>query len=70
MRLCDNPPHRGLTNAIDTVLAGAAWRRQMHVMRNVLARVTKGQAEMVAAAIRSHFPPAHGRRHEAVENGP
>ncbi len=62
--------HRGLTNAIDTVLAGAAWQRcRVHVMRNVLARVSKGQAEMVAAAIRTIFAqPTAGTVREAVEN--
>jgi len=48
--------HRGLTNAISTALQGAAWQRcRVHFMRNALARVTKGEAEMVAAAIRTIF---------------
>jgi putative transposase len=48
--------HRGLINAIDAVMAGAAWQRcRVHFMRNVLARVSKGSAEMVAAAIRTIF---------------
>ena len=66
--ICDSP--RGLTNAIDTVLAGAAWQRcRVHFMRNVLARVSKGQAEMVAAAIRTIFAqPTAGTVREAVEN--
>jgi putative transposase len=34
--------HRGLMNAIDTVMAGAAWQRcRVHFMRNVLTRVPK-----------------------------
>jgi putative transposase len=38
------------------VLLGAAWQRcRVHFMRNVLARVPKGNAEMVAAAIRTIF---------------
>jgi len=38
------------------VLVGAAWQRcRVHFMRNVLARVPKGSAEMVAAAIRTIF---------------
>jgi transposase-like protein len=38
------------------VLIGAAWQRcRVHFMRNVLARVPKGNAEMVAAAIRTVF---------------
>jgi putative transposase len=42
--------------AIGAVLLGAAWQRcRVHFMRNVLARVPKGNAEMVAAAIRTIF---------------
>jgi transposase-like protein len=38
------------------VLLGAAWQRcRVHFMRNVLARVPKGNSEMVAAAIRTVF---------------
>ena len=61
--------HRGLINAIDTVLTGAAWQRcRVHFMRNVLARVSKGQAEMVAAAIRTIFAqPTADTVREAVE---
>jgi putative transposase len=56
VQLVISDSHRGLTNAIATVLAGASWQRcRVHFMRNVLARVTKGQAEMVAAAIRTVF---------------
>ena len=44
---------------------GAAWQRcRVHFMRNVLARVPKASAEMVAAAIRTIFAqpdPAHVR---------
>jgi putative transposase len=62
--------HRGLTAAVGTVLAGAAWQRcRVHFMRNVLARVSKGQAEMVAAAIRTIFAqPTADTVREAVEN--
>jgi putative transposase len=56
VQLVISDSHRGLTNAIATTLAGAAWQRcRVHFMRNVLARVTKGRAEMVAAAIRTIF---------------
>ncbi|GAA4309768.1 IS256-like element IS1553 family transposase [Klenkia terrae] len=56
VQLVISDSHRGLTNAIGTVLAGAVWQRcRVHFMRNVLARTTKGQAEMVAAAIRTVF---------------
>src|SRR5437764_14512867 len=48
--------HTGLKAAIAAVLLGAAWQRcRVHFMRNVLARVPKGNAEMVAAAIRTIF---------------
>src|SRR5688572_21133121 len=47
---------RSLKAAIGAVLLGAAWQRcRVHFMRNVLARVPKGNAEMVAAAIRTIF---------------
>jgi putative transposase len=70
VQLVISDSHRGLTNAIDTVLAGAAWQRcRVHFMRNVLARVSKGQAEMVAAAIRTIFAqPTADTVREAVEN--
>jgi putative transposase len=48
--------HSGLKAAISAVLLGAAWQRcRVYFMRNVLARVPKGNAEMVAAAIRTIF---------------
>ena len=56
------------------MFVGAAWQRcRVHFMRNVLARVPKASAEMVAAAIRTIFaqpdagprprPARRGRRH-------
>ena len=48
--------HLGLKTAIGAVFVGAAWQRcRVHFMRNVLARVPKASAEMVAAAIRTIF---------------
>jgi putative transposase len=48
--------HAGLKAAIGAVLLGAAWQRcRVHFMRNVLARVPRGNSEMVAAAIRTVF---------------
>jgi transposase-like protein len=48
--------HEGLKGAIRTVMLGAAWQRcRVHFLRNVLARVPKGAAAMVAAAIRTIF---------------
>ena len=42
--------------AIGAVLQRRAWQRcRVHFMRNVLAKVPKGHAEMVAAAIRTIF---------------
>ena len=48
--------HVGLKSAIAAVMVGCAWQRcRVHFLRNVLAQVTKGSAEMVAAAIRTIF---------------
>jgi putative transposase len=48
--------HTGLRTAIDAVLIGASWQRcRVHFLRNVLAQVPKGSAEMVAAAVRTVF---------------
>jgi transposase-like protein len=48
--------HLGLRQAVSAVMAGAAIQRcRVHFLRNVLARVPKGSAEMVAAAIRTIF---------------
>jgi putative transposase len=53
--------HRGLVNAIAVVLQGASWQRcRVHFLRNVLARVRKGDAEMVAAAVRTIFAQPTG----------
>jgi putative transposase len=70
VQLVISDAHRGLTRAIDTVLAGAAWQRcRVHFLRNVLARVSKGQAEMAAAAIRTIFvQPTADTVRDAVEN--
>src|SRR3712207_4049703 len=56
VQLVISDAHTGLKAAISAVLLGAAWQRcRVHFMRNVLARVPKGNAEMVAAAIRTIF---------------
>ncbi len=48
--------HLGLRGAVEAVLTGAAVQRcRVHFVRDVLARVPKGNAEMVAAAIRTIF---------------
>ncbi len=56
VQLVISDAHRGLTNAIAAVLQGVSWQRcRVHFMRNVLAKVSKGHAEMVAATIRTIF---------------
>jgi len=56
VQLVISDSHRGLTGAVTTVLQGAAWQRcRVHFMRNALAKVNKGHAEMVAATIRTIF---------------
>jgi transposase-like protein len=56
VRLVISDAHEGLKQAITAVLLGSTWQRcRTHFMRNVLARVPKGSAEMVAAAIRTIF---------------
>jgi putative transposase len=48
--------HLGLKEAIAAVFVGSAWQRcRVHFMRNVLAKVPRASAEMVAAAIRTNF---------------
>jgi putative transposase len=56
VQLVISDAHAGLKAAIASVLLGAAWQRcRVHFLRNVLAAVPKGSAEMVAAAIRTIF---------------
>jgi transposase-like protein len=48
--------HLGLKHAIRAVFVGASWQRcRVHFMRNVLSKVPKASAEMVAAAVRTVF---------------
>jgi len=65
VQLVISDAHAGLKAAISSVLIGAAWQRcRVHFLRNVLAAVPKGSAEMVAAAVRTIFAqpsPAHVR---------
>ena len=61
VQLVISDAHRGLINAIGTVCAGASWQRcRVHFMRNALAKVSKGHAEMVALAIRTIFTQPTG----------
>ena len=56
VRLVISDAHEGLKGAIAAVLLGAAWQRcRVHFLRNVLARIPRGSAEMVLAAIRTIF---------------
>jgi len=56
VKLVISDHHLGLKAAIAAVFIGASWQRcRVHFMRNVLARVPKASAEMVAAAIRTIF---------------
>ncbi|MET9245842.1 IS256 family transposase [Nonomuraea sp. NPDC003709] len=56
VQLVISDAHAGLVASIGAVLLGAAWQRcRVHFLRNVLAGVPKGSAEMVAAAIRTIF---------------
>jgi len=56
VQLVISDAHAGLKQAIAAVFIGASWQRcRVHFMRNVLAVVPKGNAEMVAAAIRTIF---------------
>ena len=48
--------HGGLVAAVGAVLQGAAWQRcRVHFMRNVLTKVPKADADMVATWIRTIF---------------
>jgi len=56
VRLVTSDAHQGLKAAIGSVLLGSAWQRcKVHFLRNVLARVPRGSAQMVLAAIRTIF---------------
>jgi len=56
VQLVISDAHRGLTAAVAAVLPGAAWQRcRVHFMRNVLAKVSRGNVEMVAAVVRTIF---------------
>ena len=56
VQLVISDAHTGLKAAIAGVLLGSAWQRcRVHFLRNVLAAVPKGNAEMVAAAVRTVF---------------
>jgi putative transposase len=61
VRLVISDAHEGLKGAIGAVFLGAAEQRcHVHFLRNVLARVPKGSAEMVLAAIRTVWAQPDG----------
>jgi putative transposase len=56
VQLVISDAHEGLKTAISSVLLGSTWQRcRVHFTRNVLDAVSKTNAEMVAAAIRTIF---------------
>src|SRR5919199_6580008 len=56
VQLVISDAHPGLKQAIREVFVGAAWQRcRVHFMRNLLARVPKTAAAMVAATVRTIF---------------
>jgi transposase-like protein len=56
VQLVISDAHEGLKGAIASVILGASWQRcRVHFLRNVLGQVPKGNADMVAAAIRTVF---------------
>jgi transposase-like protein len=63
VRLVISDAHEDLTQAISTVLSGAAWQRcRVHFMRNLLATVPHGAREPIAAIVRTIFAqPDHAR---------
>ena len=56
VQLVISDAHEGLKGAISSVMLGASWQRcKVHFLRNVLAQIPKGSADMVLAAIRTIF---------------
>src|SRR5215204_3297969 len=56
VRLVLSDAHEGLKQAIATVLTGTTWQRcRVHFMRNLLATVTQGMREAIAAVVRTIF---------------
>ena len=62
--------HRGLQTAFRKTMQGSAWQRcKVHLVRNILSHVPRGQAEMVAAFVRTIFaqPDAVATRRQLRE---
>ena len=59
MDLVISDAHRGLQASIRKTMQGSGWQRcRVHLLRNILAHVPRGQAEMVAAFVRTIFAQA------------
>jgi transposase-like protein len=70
VQLVISDAHKGLREAIETVLTGATWQRcRVHFMRNVLAHIPKRDKSMVAAALRTIFaqPNQEAARQQLAE---
>jgi putative transposase len=56
VKLVISDAHLGLREAISSVMLDTSWQRcRVHLARNVLAKVPKGSADMVAAAMRTIY---------------
>lgn len=56
VRLVISDAHEGLKSAIAAELSGASWQRcRAHFLRNLLTRVRKASADLVATLVRSIF---------------
>ena len=65
VQLVVSDAHTGLKAAVASILLGASWQRcRIHFGRNLLAAVSAGHGDMVAAAVRTIFaqPDAAGVR--------
>jgi putative transposase len=70
VQLVISDAHTGLREAIGVVMQGATWQRcKVHLARNVLAKVPKASADMVAAAMRTIYaqPDAERVHHQFAE---
>jgi transposase-like protein len=69
VRLVISDHHEVLKAAIAKCFVGAGWQRsRVQFMRNVLAKVSKANGDMVAAAMRTILRSAHRRRPRAVRS--
>ena len=61
--------HRGLTDAIATVFAGASWQRcRTHFMTNLLTRVPRSVQPWVATMVRTIYQqPSAEEVHSQLE---